>query len=148
MKLNLTSKLIAASILIGAIHANAIDYSIANWNRLDRANGILECAPEVKQGNIAATDKALKDLAENELNDSGKFKQIISDAVSLSVDARMSAYLKLVGVADDKELVEFIGAREINQKYINSLSTNADLSEAQSRLVIERLSASLLGKIK
>jgi hypothetical protein len=106
------------------------------------------CAPQVRQGNVSATEIALNELSMTELKDATKFKQILTSAKNLNEEKRMDIYFKMVGVTDNNDIIQFISARDIDSKYINALTSNVDLNEEQARLVINKISAALLGQIK
>lgn len=106
------------------------------------------CAPEVIHGNMSATERALTELSNGPLSSALKFKAKVEEARTLQESERMDVYLKLVGVQNDADVVEFITEREVSSKYIESLKVNADLNEEQARLVINKISASLLGQQK
>jgi hypothetical protein len=106
------------------------------------------CAPEVQQSNISTTEAVLTSLSQQELKEATTFKVLVAKAQVLPSDKKMSAYLSMIGVHTDADLAEFVGARQIDEKYISSLSKNADLTRDQSVLVLGKVSASLLGERK
>lgn len=108
----------------------------------------MSCAPEVISGNLSATDNVLSKLATDELSQAKMFKTLVANATALTAEDRMAAYLNLLSIQDDAELVAFISARGVNQKYVDSLKEKAGLDNDQAQLVIEKLSQSLLGKQK
>lgn len=105
------------------------------------------CAPEVQQGNIQATDRILKDLSNGDLKNETTFRAVVSQISKLQPQERMSAYLKLAGVNSDNEIAEFVGSRDqsISPKYVQTLSNNTKLSSEQSQMVLQKISAGLLG---
>jgi hypothetical protein len=136
---------LATFLLIGILTSITQTHASGDPN----GNGLFFlCAPEIEQTNISVTDNLLQELAMTELSDSTKFRALVNQAKGLNEQQRMNAYLNLVGVSNDKEIVDFIGSREIDKKYISALETNAGLNEEQARLVITKLTSALLGQVK
>jgi hypothetical protein len=116
----------------------------------DMCIGVGTCAPEVKEGNVKATDRVLSDLANSELKNATKFKSLITTISQKGSDERLSSYLGLAGVQTDDEIAAFVGSRDgkIDSKYIVELSKNAELTNEQSEMVLKKVSGSLLGERK
>jgi hypothetical protein len=141
MKTKIYALVVTSVILIGSLNA------FATGDCSGAACG-LSCAPAVKHGNITATDEVLKQLTAGELKDAVKFNELVKATQILTEDKRMDAYLNMVGVSGDSELVQFVSERTIDSKYIGALSMRADLNDAQARLVINKISSALLGTMK
>jgi hypothetical protein len=106
------------------------------------------CAPEVKEGNLRATDRVLATLSAGELQDEPKFKAMVQKGSKLKGDKKIEFYMKQIGIESNSELVEFAGARELDPKYIQQLSFNTGLTTDQSEKVLGQLSTALLGGLK
>lgn len=104
------------------------------------------CSPEVKQTNIAMTDTVLQGLVQNELKHATTFKTLVQQASALNESERVQAYLGIMGVENDYDIANLIGSRQVNAKYIYSLSKNANLKPEEAQIVLERVSKSLLGE--
>jgi hypothetical protein len=131
------SGLIASALILGFVSSA-------------HAYNFVDCAPQVKSANLQVTDAVLTDLSNNELHGNSKFVSLVSSAkassATLSADQKLGAYLSIIGATSDEDVAHLVGDREINQKYIDQLSKNASLSDAEARLVLGRMSKSLLGQ--
>jgi len=109
------------------------------------------CAPEMVEGNLSATERALVEIANTEaFADAEKFQDIV-DQVITTQDAKekMGLFLTLVDVSDATEIAHFIGARESElSKYTQSLEARADLSSEQAQLVVEKMITTLKGGLR
>jgi hypothetical protein len=117
--------------------------SIPAWNTSYDA-----CAPEVKHGNLAATDRALMELASASLKAQTQFVNIVQDAQKLDEAQRLHAYLALADITKDDDIANFVGAREINPHTVEALVKNTGLNSEQAHLLAEKISQSLLGERK
>lgn len=104
------------------------------------------CAPEVQEGNLAATERVLNELAHSELKNAPRFKAYIEKVSKLEAKDKVAAYARFAGVNSDADLVQLIGAREVDSRYVQTLSLNAQISEDQAKLVLLKLSSALLGR--
>lgn len=110
------------------------------------------CAPEVLEGNVKATDRTLAGLAKSEqFAQATTFQSEVARIAKIQDAAEKSAaYFDLVGVdaTDSKQVVEFIGAREVSGAQLVELQRNADLSAEQANTVASKLQATLKGGLQ
>lgn len=110
------------------------------------------CAPEVLEGNVKATDRTLTDLAKSsEFASASTFKSEVSRIAAMKdVNAKTAAYFDMVGVdaADSKQIVEFVGAREVSNAQLAELQHSADLSAEQATVVAKSLQQALKGGLQ
>ena len=128
-------------------------YGRGGWHRHDDSVAVgVACAPEVLQGNVAATDRTLATLAASpEFATATEFKAQIQRIAALkAADQRASEYFKLIGVdASNKEaVVEFIGARDVNSAQVVELQRSTQLSDAQANKVATTLQTALRGNLQ
>lgn len=106
------------------------------------------CAPEVVDGNVSATDRALNEIASSQdFSKAEKFQGIV-DQINNTEDTKekMGLYFTLVDVQDSSEIAHFIGARDSElREYAQKLEQNADLSAEQADLVVGKLVQTLKG---
>lgn len=106
------------------------------------------CAPEVVDGNVSATDRALNEIASSEdFSKAVKFQDIVAQ-INDTADTKekMGLYFTLVDVKDSNEIAHFIGARDTELRgYAQKLEQNADLSAEQADLVVKKLVQTLKG---
>ncbi|HLE11185.1 MAG: hypothetical protein A2504_12555 [Bdellovibrionales bacterium RIFOXYD12_FULL_39_22] len=127
-------------IIIGAIAGGIIGAAIGS-----------SCAPEVVNGNVAATDRLLGTLItspefaeQKEFND--KVASIINER---SVEKKMNEYFALVDVKTTEDMASFIGARDEDmRKYADNLQKNAQINPDLSLKVVEKLSSELRGSLR
>ncbi len=113
---------------------------------------IVACAPEVKEGNVAAIERVTAQLlstpdfaqattAREEL----KTIQTLTDA-----DVKIARYFKLVGVdaQNTTQVAEFLGAREIQGPWISSIKHNLQLSQTQAETLVLAIRAELIGDLQ
>jgi hypothetical protein len=109
------------------------------------------CAPEVVNGNLSATERALNELAMSEnFAQAEKFQGIIAQINETEdTETKMGLYFTLVDVKDPTEIVQFIGARDEDLKaYAQVLEKNAELSSEQADLVVQKLVSTLKGGLR
>lgn len=132
-------------------------YGRGGWDRHynDDNDGIavgVACAPEVLQGNVAATDRTLAALvASPDFAAATAFKaQVQRIAAIKAPDARAAEYFKLIGVdASNKDaVVEFIGARDVNSAQVVELQRSTQLSDVQANKVASTLQTALRGSLQ
>ena len=113
----------------------------------DQVSGAVYCAPEVVDSNVKKTDAVLAQLAANELKSSDLFKTKVADIAQLPAgEAKTNAYFTLVGVSDpsnSSEVLNLIYARQIDQKYVNAVSGNLQLTDTEAKMVIQRVTTAL-----
>jgi hypothetical protein len=109
------------------------------------------CAPEVVDGNLSATERALVDLSLSEdFADAHSFQGMVEDIVkTMDAQEKMGKYFSLVDLKDATEIVHFIGARDEElSSYAQILEQKADLSSEQAMLVVEKLTQTLRGGLR
>ncbi len=120
------------------------------------------CAPEVKEGNLKATERVLSELRDKFNKDaSGDQLALFNNKINFIAKLKMAeekikAYLSFVvdNVDDAEEVAYFVGARSYdeysdikNQKY-QKLYAKLGLSPVQAKEVVEALSTELKGNLK
>ena len=114
--------------------------------------GHTSCAPEVLEGNVAATSRTLNALARSsDFKDASAFRAKLAQISSAKSDsARMNRYLALIGIdANDSAAVAgFIGAREVRGTWLTSLEKSTGLSAAQADVVAQQLRNALRGSLQ
>lgn len=110
------------------------------------------CAPEVLQGNVAATDRTLATLAaQPEFAQATQFKSEIKRIAAIQKpDVRAAAYFDLIGIDSSKkeDVANFIGAREVNSQTIVELERTTGLTDAQASKVASTLQQTLRGNLQ
>lgn len=109
------------------------------------------CAPEVVNGNMTATERALNELAASpDFADAEKFQGIVAQVnETQDAETKMGLYFTLVDVKDPTEIVQFIGARDEELKaYAQVLEKNAELSSEQADIVVQKLVTTLKGGLR
>lgn len=109
---------------------------------------IIACSPEVQESNIEATDRALGDLSEQELRNERQFVALVRKARALPREQKLAFYFNLAGIQSQEEIAKFLGAREIEPKYISAIAQSTGLSERNSQLVANKLVAAIIGQRK
>lgn len=114
--------------------------------------GRVECAPEVVDGNVKATDRILANLAKSQDFAGAKtFKSQISKIAGLKKSGeKANQYLALAGIdaRNSEEVVEFVGARSVKAQWLNSLEKNSGLSAKQAETVATQLQNALRGGLQ
>ncbi|MBY0472471.1 hypothetical protein K2X30_15000 [bacterium] len=108
------------------------------------------CSPEVVEGNVAATDRVLSDLASQpEFASASFFKSEIARMQALPVEQRVHQYFQFAGINPNnvEEIAQFVGMRIAAPKYVNALKANAGLADAQADRVVTDLSRALRGQL-
>jgi hypothetical protein len=138
----LTGVLIVTSFAVSVSSAGIFEY------RGDRTK--VDCAPEIQRANVQAADAVLSNLAIGELSSAKEFKALVETTLKMTGPQKMNAYFKMAGIDSDKEIVEFVGAREgeTNPKHVEAVMARAGLTKVQSELVLQKLSSALLGQRK
>ena len=112
----------------------------------------IACAPEVLQGNVAATDRILTTLASSsDFKGATQFQTEVKRIAALpKADERAAEYFNLIGVdASNKDaVVEFVGARDVKQSQVVELVRATGLTDAQANKVAASLQTSLRGDLK
>jgi|GEM_PF-2930814 hypothetical protein len=112
----------------------------------------IACAPEVIQGNVAATQRTLTTLAASrEFANASKFKSIVSNLASIHDDqVRIARYFALIGIdsKDSAAVADFAGSREVRAQWLSSLEKSAQLTSAQSDVVASKLQSALRGDLR
>lgn len=118
-------------------------------------NGVavgVACAPEVLEGNVAATDRTLATLAATpEFASATAFKaQLKKISAVKAPEARAAAYFKLIGVdsSNKDQVVEFVGAREVKASQLAELERATQLSGHQADQVASSLQKALRGNLQ
>jgi hypothetical protein len=127
------------AVVIGAIAGGTAGYLAST------------CAPEIVEGNLSATERALVEIANTEAFEQAEKFQDIVDQIITTHDAKekMGLYLTLVDVNDATEIAHFIGARENElSNYTQALEARADLSSEQAQLVVEKMITTLKGGLR
>jgi hypothetical protein len=127
-------------------------YGRGGWHHHDGVAVGVACAPEVLEGNVAATDRTLATLsASPDFATATTFKaQVQRIAAIKAPDQRASEYFKLIGVdASNKEaVVEFMGARDVSSAQVVELQRSTQLSDAQANKVASTLQTALRGNLQ
>lgn len=109
------------------------------------------CAPEVVDGNLSATERALVELSLTEdFAEAHAFNEIVETIVKThDAQEKMGLYFSLVDLKDATEIVQFIGARDNELgAYAQVLEQNAELSSEQAMQVVETLAQTLRGGLR
>lgn len=110
------------------------------------------CAPEVVEGNVAATQRVLSSLAASpEFASASRFKTVINEIAAVRGDeARVARYFSLIGIdsRDSAAIADFIGAREVRSAWLASLEAATDVTPAQADLIASRLQTALRGDLQ
>ncbi len=137
-------------------------YGRGRWHRGDRwghhrhgrsdvAVGVA-CAPEVLQGNVSAADRTLATLAKSSEFASAKtFQEAVKEIGAVpAANERAADYFALVGVdvTNKDAVVEFIGARSVESKYVVELQRQTGLNDAQATKVASELQNTLRGNLQ
>ncbi len=129
------------------------------WDRGQRRGGNgdgtvvigASCAPEVLEGNVAATDRTLATLAaSSQFASATTFKATVKRIAAVrSPDQRAAQYFKLIGVdaSNKDQVVEFIGARDVKSSQVAELERATGLSSAQADKVASSLQTALRGQL-
>jgi hypothetical protein len=151
---------IAAAMVAGSAQAYP-GHGRGHWHRdrwghhhrhgSDVAVGVA-CAPEVLQGNVAATDRTLATLANSpEFATAATFKDAVKEISAVqAADDRAADYFALIGVdvTNKDQVVEFIGARQLDSKYVVELQRQTGLNDAQATKVATELQSTLRGNLQ
>jgi len=111
------------------------------------------CAPEVENGNIAAVQNTLNQLAQSkDFANATQFKAKVTE-ISAETDAQVKfgAYMDLVGISNDPtsdDLMNFIGARTADPRAVASLQKTMDLSADQATQVVNAVTTAIKGNLQ
>jgi hypothetical protein len=110
------------------------------------------CAPEVVEGNVAATQRVLSALAASpEFASASQFKTVVNEISAVrGDDARVARYFGLIGIDshDSAAIADFVGAREVRGTWLMSLEKSTGVTSAQADLVASRLQKALRGDLQ
>ena len=113
---------------------------------------IASCAPEVVQGNVAATERTLTAVSATPAFASAvEFKSLIgSIAATKNQQAKVAKYFAMIGVDASKsaDVADFVGAREIRAQWLSSLERSGHLTSSQADTVARQLQAALRGSLQ
>jgi hypothetical protein len=151
------SLLIASVTLAGSLLASTTSFAWCrdwqdNWGywhhdcHPDHTTVVAACAPEVLDSNLQTADKVLAELSNNEFKNADTFKTKVAAIAALPDSDKTNAYFKLAGLkdpTDSDEVMNFIYAREVDQKYVTAAAQNLQLTPAQSMLLLDRLTTAL-----
>jgi hypothetical protein len=114
--------------------------------------GAVACAPEMVEGNVAATDRTLTKLAATSAFASAKtFKSELAQVAAMKdAGEKAQAYLQLAGIdsTDKAAIATFVGSRDAKGAWITDLQRNADLTTAQAETVAASLQTALRGNLQ
>jgi hypothetical protein len=114
--------------------------------------GSVDCAPEVVEGNVKATDRTLKTLASSSaFADAKTFKKEVARISSMKNNSdKTNNYLALIGIhpEDSAAIVEFIGARDIKGAWLVDLQRNSGLSADQAEQAAKAVQSALRGGLR
>lgn len=149
MKKQITVLTILAALLSSSGQA-AITLGMVPRTGLGPSSDAFMCAPEIELNNVRNVENALRDLSLNELRQSNQFRKLLADANKLEDSQKLDAYLDYIGVENDRDLMNLIGAREneVDPKFVYHLSKNSGMSVSESKLIIETISKAVLGSRK
>ena len=111
--------------------------------------GLLGCAQEVSDGNLAAADRVLSDIGKtSNFNNATKFKAEVARIRRIGDPrSKFQAYLQVMDVRDD-DVMDFVSARELRSDWINALERKLGLTQNQSREVVAKLQFALKGQLE
>ena len=139
------SSIVCGTIMLASLQA----YANIDGDTIGGGWGLVACAPEVVEGNLAATDRILIDLSKtDEFSSATQFKSTVEELSKISDNKeKVNKYFSLVGVNGNssKEVVEFIGART-HDKYMPAAVKNLGLNAEQARTLVSEMAAGLKGQ--
>ena len=110
------------------------------------------CAPEVVEGNVAATERVLNKVANSaEFASPQNFKNKLQMISKLrGTDEKIAQYFSLIDIdSKDSQAVEsFVGARAIENNWIISLERSAGLTPQQAETIARELQIALRGDLQ
>jgi hypothetical protein len=110
----------------------------------------VSCAPEVAEANVKVTERILNDLtARPEFANAAQFKAEIANMQTLPQEQKIPKYFGVMGIdsSNQTDVLNFIGAREIDQKVIDNASKNLSLTNEQAKILAVELQSGLLGSL-
>lgn len=114
--------------------------------------GGASCAPEVVEGNVAATERTLRSLALSpEFADASTFRAVVSRVAHVrSAAAKVAQYFALIGIDSRNRaaVADFVGARAIRPEWLGALERTTDLNADQSAKVASELQQALRGNLQ
>ena len=120
--------------------------AFAGWSGVSISGGgdDFSCAPEVVNGNVAATESVLEGvLSSSDFQNETRFRTEVSRIEKLSPEKKASAYIALV-VQDPKEITKFMGERDL-EAYLPYIETTTGLDRSKAATVAHAVSSALLG---
>lgn len=113
---------------------------------------ILTCAPEVVEGNVAATERTLRQLASSQdFAQATAFRSAVAQIGAIkSPTAKVAKYFSLIGIdsRDSRAVADFVGARDVRAQWLSSLERTTALSSAQADTVARSLQTALRGSLQ
>jgi hypothetical protein len=111
------------------------------------------CAPEVQNGNIAAVQTTLNNLAQSPaFAGATQFQtQVAAIAAETDPQVQFGDYMNLVGMTNDPttdDLMNFLGARIADPAAVASLQKNMGLSADQATAVVNGVTSALKGSLQ
>jgi hypothetical protein len=111
------------------------------------------CAPEVQNGNIAAVQTTLTQLAQSkDFANATQFKAKVTEiAAETDSQVKFGAYMDLVGISNDPtsdDVMNFIGARTADPRAVASLQKTLDLSADQATQVVNAVTTAIKGNLQ
>lgn len=155
--MKIASFALAAAMLVGTAaqaypYYHGGGYYHRGWHHHDDVAVGVACAPEVLEGNVAATDRTLKTIAaQPDFAQAAQFKAEVARIAAIQApDQRAAEYFKLVGVdgSDKNAVANFIGARDVNPQTLVELQRSTGLTDAQANKVASELQVALRGNLQ
>ena len=156
-----------AALTLGGMTAQAMDrvyvgarsgyyhrgYNGCRWHRCGGGTSVgVACAPEVVEGNIAATDRTLKTvIAEPAFANATEFKTEVNRIAAIpNTNDKLGEYFGMIGIdSNNKDAVaEFVGARDVNGRWTDALQHNVGLNADQASTVAAQLQTALRGGLQ
>jgi hypothetical protein len=114
--------------------------------------GGASCAPEVVDGNVAATQRVLASLASSpEFAKAQQFKSVVHEIATVRAgETRVARYFALIGIdsRDSAAVAEFVGAREVRGTWLASLEKSTGVTPAQADVIASKLQNALRGDLQ
>jgi hypothetical protein len=114
--------------------------------------GGTSCAPEVVQGNVAATHRVLSTLAASrDFANAQQFKAVVKEIATVRGDnVQVARYFALIGIdsRDSNAVADFVGARAVRSSWLASLEKSTGLTPSQADVVAVKLQTALRGDLQ
>jgi len=104
------------------------------------------CSSATIEKNTNAAETTLVSLAQNELKNESIFTSKVADFTQLSSEQKIDEGMRIAGVKnpnDASEVLNVLFAREPSAETVQRVSENLNLSSAQAKLVITRVSKAM-----